>query len=55
MKNNKVKKAVVINGLSVLILEELKKQYVIENKKTITYDAIISKALMKISYQDLLN
>ena len=50
----KTKKAVVINGLCVQRLEDLRKQYITENKKNITYDAIIAKALMKMNYEDLI-
>ena len=54
MKDKKTKKAVVINGLCVQRLEDLRKQYITENKKNITYDAIIAKALMKLDYENLI-
>lgn len=55
MKNNKLKKAVVLNGLSVLKLEELKKEFISKNKRSMSYDVIISKALMNMRYEDLLS
>jgi hypothetical protein len=55
MKNNKLKKAVVLNGLAVLRLEELKKEYVAKNKRSVSYDVIISKALMNMRYEDLVS
>lgn len=55
MKNNKLKKAVVLNGLAVSRLEELKKEYVLTYKRPITYDAIISKVLMKAKLEDVIN
>lgn len=56
MKPIKIKKkAVVISGTAILKLQELKKEYIAKNKRTITYDAIISKALMKLDYENLIN
>ena len=55
MKNNKLKKAVVLNGLAVLRLEELKKEYVLTYKRPITYDSIISKLLVKAKLEDVIN
>lgn len=55
MKNNKLKKAVVLNGLSVLKLEELKKEFTLTYKRPISYDAIISKLLAKAKLEDVIN
>lgn len=52
---DKLKKAVVLNGLSVLKLQELKKEFMSKNKKSITYDAIISKALANMNYENLIS
>ena len=53
--SKKLKKAVVLNGLSVLKLQELKKEYMETYKRSITYDAIISKVLMKVTLKDVIN
>ena len=52
---DKLKKAVVINGTAVLKLQELKKEYIAKNKRSVSYDSIIAKALMKLSYDDLVS
>lgn len=48
-----LKKAVVINGVAVEKLKELKKDYQAKNKKSISYDAILAKLLMKAKYEDI--
>lgn len=53
--NKKLKKAVVLNGLSVLKLQELKKEYMETYKRSITYDSIISKLLAKASLKDVID
>ena len=55
MKDKKIKKAVVLNGLSVLKLEELKKEFTLTCKRPISYDAIISKLLVKEKLEDVVN
>ena len=55
MKDQKIKKAVVLNGLSVLKLEELKKEFALTYKRHISYDAIISKLLVKATLDDVVN
>lgn len=52
---DKLKKAVVLNDTAVLKLQELKKEYIAKNKRSISYDAIISKALMKMNYENLIS
>ena len=52
---DKLKKAVVLNGTAVLKLQELKKEYIAKNKRSVSYDAIVAKALMKLSYDDLVS
>lgn len=52
---DKLKKAVLLNGIAVLKLQELKKEYIAKNKRSVSYDAIIAKALMKLSYDDLVS
>lgn len=52
---DKLKKAVVLNGTAVLKLQELKKEYISKNKRSISYDAIIAKALMKMNYENLIS
>lgn len=51
----KLQKAVVLNGTAVLKLQELKKEYIAKNKRSISYDAIIAKALMKMNYENLIS
>lgn len=55
MKDKKIKKAVVLNGLSVLKLEDLKKEFTLAYKRSISYDAIISKLLVKATLDDVVN
>lgn len=52
---DKIKKAVVLNGTAVLKLQELKKEYIAKNKRSVSYDVIISKALMNMRYEDLVS
>ena len=52
---DKIKKAVVLNGTAVLKLQELKKEYIAKNKRSISYDAIIAKALMEMNYENLIS
>jgi len=52
---DKIKKAVVLNGTAVLKLQDLKKEYIAKNKRSISYDAIIAKALMKMNYENLIS
>ena len=52
---DKIKKAVVLNGTAVLKLQELKKEYIAKNKRSISYDAIIAKALIKMNYENLIS
>ena len=54
-KIKRLKKAVVINGLCVQRLEDLKKEFISKNKMSISYDSIIAKALMKLNYEDLVS
>ena len=54
-KIKRLKKAVVINGLCVQRLEDLKKEFISKNKMSISYDYIIAKALMKLNYEDLVS
>ncbi len=55
MNDKKIKKAVVLNGLSVLKLEELKKEFTLTYKRPISYDVIISKLLVKAKLEDVVN
>lgn len=48
-----MKKSVVIQGLSVEKLNELKKQYEENFKRKISFDAIVSKLLMKAKLSDI--
>ena len=46
-------RAVVINGIAVDKLDDLKKEYIAKNKKSISYDAILTKLLIKAKYEDI--
>jgi len=48
-----MKKAIVISGKSVDRLQELKKEYEVNNNRKITYDLIISKLILKAKVSDL--
>jgi len=50
---NTTKKAVVISGTSVDKLKLLKKEYMLKNKKHITFDTIVSKLLLKAKLDDI--
>lgn len=55
---NKIKlkrKAVVITGEAVEKLLQLKKDYMREKNKTISFDDIISKALLNAKFEDILS
>jgi len=55
---NKIKlkrKAVVITGEAVEKLLQLKKDYMREKNKTISFDDIVSKALLNAKFEDILS
>lgn len=51
MKENR--KALVITGISVDRLKELKKQYTTKYKKTISYNDIVSKLIINAKFEDI--
>lgn len=49
------KKAVVITGEAVEKLLQLKRDYVREKNKTVSFDDIVSKALLNAELEDILS